>query len=130
MLTLRYLPHHEIEALDSEERIKKILDIVKKDKIVLLEGKLREQEEASLIAETMKSINKSFKGIEIATIESQSEVSFFKNFVLKTFMKNRSGLTIIGPASLVKEIKKDPKKIELLTEESTRKKKSKKGVSE
>jgi len=122
MLTLRYLPHHEIEKLDSSQRIKKILEIVKKDNIVLLEGRLKDEEEAELISETMKSITNKFKGIEIASIESQSEMSFFQNLMLKTFMKNRSGMTIIGPASVIKEIKKDPKKIELLTKESKRKK--------
>jgi hypothetical protein len=34
----------------------------------------------------------------------------------------RQGLTIIGPASIVKEIKKDPNKIQLLTKPPAQKK--------
>ena len=36
---------------------------------------------------------------------------------------DRQGLTVIGPATIVKEIKKDPNKIELLTKEGKGKKK-------
>ena len=36
---------------------------------------------------------------------------------------NRQGLTIIGPASIVKEIKQDPDKIQLLTKDVRRRKK-------
>jgi hypothetical protein len=36
---------------------------------------------------------------------------------------DRSGLTIIGPASVVKAIKKDPNKIELYTSEKRKKRK-------
>jgi hypothetical protein len=33
----------------------------------------------------------------------------------KLLLGNREGVTIIGPASIVKEIKRDPNKVELLT---------------
>ena len=118
MLALTYLPYNEIEGLDSKDRIKKLLDIVKKDRIVLLEGKLKKEEEAELIAETMKAINKNFKGIELATIDTEGESSnIVKSFLRNILFGERSGATIIGPASIVKEIKKDPNKIELLTQE-------------
>ena len=118
MLALTYLPYNEIEGLDSRDRIKKLLDIVKKDRIVLLEGKLKKEEEAELIAETMKAINKSFKGIELATIDTEGDNSnVFRSFLRNMLFGDRSGATIIGPASIVKEIKKDPNKIELLTQE-------------
>jgi len=38
MLTLQFIPHSEIEGLDSDARIKKLLDVVKEEKIVVLEG--------------------------------------------------------------------------------------------
>jgi len=34
---------------------------------------------------------------------------------INLLLGDRNGITIIGPASIVKEIKKDPNKIELLT---------------
>ena len=39
---------------------------------------------------------------------------------------DRAGMTIIGPANVVKSIKKNPNKIELLTKEGKKKKKRKK----
>ena len=43
MLTLQYMPYGEIEALTSEDRVEKILDIVKKNRILLLERKLKKE---------------------------------------------------------------------------------------
>ena len=50
MLTLHFVPYSLIEELGSARRVKKILDIVKEDKIVLLEGRLKKEEETDLIA--------------------------------------------------------------------------------
>ncbi len=119
-LTLQFIPYVEIESLSSKERIKKLLDIAKKDKIVLLEGRLTAEEEAQLIQKTMASINKKFKGIELSVIYPDSGNNEFfskiKNRLAKLLLGNRSGLTIIGPANVVKEIKQDPDKIQLLTQ--------------
>ncbi|MFC1696832.1 DUF2073 domain-containing protein [Nanoarchaeota archaeon] len=118
MLTLQYIPYTDIENLNSDNRIKLILDFVKKENIVLLQGRLKKGEETKLIEKTMKSINKKFKGIELGVIypEKKKENLFksmkskFINFVLG----DRHGITIVGPATLVKEINKDPNKIQLL----------------
>jgi hypothetical protein len=42
--------------------------------------------------------------------------------MISAVLGDRQGLTIIGPASVVKEIKKDPNKIELLTSEKRKRK--------
>jgi hypothetical protein len=129
MLTLQFVPHHEIEALTSVGRIRKLLNIAKENKIVLLEGRLRKEEEKELIKATMEEINKDFKGIELAVIEPQTNgytgFERFKKGMVDFLLGDRVGLTIVGPASIVKEIKKDPTKIELLTKESRPKKKKK-----
>ena len=39
----------------------------------------------------------------------------FKQMVIKMLIGDREGLTIIGPATVVKEIKRNPDKIELFT---------------
>ena len=44
-------------------------------------------------------------------------------FFLASLLGDRQGLTVIGPATIVKEIKKDPNKIELLTKEAKGRKK-------
>ncbi|HII16006.1 MAG TPA: DUF2073 domain-containing protein [Nanoarchaeota archaeon] len=118
-LTLQFVPFEEINSLAPEKRINRLLDIVKKDKIVLLQGRLKPSEEAWLIQKTMEHVSKDFKGIELCTIypelKDQKVLSQMKGLLVKFLMGAREGLTIIGPANVVKEIKRDPGKIELLT---------------
>lgn len=120
-LTLQFMSHSEIEALPSAKRIKKLIDLVKQEKIILLEGRLTKAEEIDLITVTMQQIDENFKGIEIGSIEpnDSKNARFFS--ALKTNMINmllgeRRGITIIGPAAIVKEIKQDPEKIQLFTQ--------------
>lgn len=121
MVTIQLLPYTEIESLSSVGRIRKILTIAKQNKIVLLQGRLRKEEETELIKATMEEINKEFKGIELAVIHpsSSSIVGFqkLKNDLMSAVLGDRQGLTVIGPANIVKQIKKDPHKIELFTSE-------------
>src|SRR3989338_3913690 len=121
MLTLQFIPYTEIEGLGSARRVKKLIDLVKDNKIILLEGRLKKEEEADLIAITMEEITDQFRGIELATFDPESKdknlLNMFKDNIFSLLLGNRRGMTIIGPASVVKEIKKDPNKIELLTTE-------------
>lgn len=123
MVTLQLVPYSEIELLSSLGRIRKLLNIAKEDKIVLLQGRLKKEEEAELIKVTMEEINKDFRGIELAVVDSSNSprLSGFNKVrasVVNALLGERQGLTIIGPASIVKEIKRDPTKIELLTNDS------------
>ena len=126
-LTLQFIPYHEINDLGSARRVKKLLDIVKQDKIVLLEGRLKKQEETDLIEITMEEISNKFKGIELAVINPDVKKggigSKMKNTFASALLGDRVGFTIIGPASVVKEIKQNPDKIELLTQEKRRRRK-------
>ena len=120
MITLQFVPYNELHRLTPLGRIKKILDIVKEDKIVLVEGRLRPTEEAELIQRTMEEVNKSFKGIELCTIYPENKngndaLNKLKSTMIDLLIGNRRGLTVIGPATIVKEIKRDPNKIQLLT---------------
>lgn len=118
--SIQFLPYTEIRNLDSNERIRKILDIVLGNQIIILQGRLTAEEEARLIGDTMAMIGhvKHFKGIELAVISGNEEESFmsrFKSGIVRVLFRGDMGsITIIGPATVVKEIKKDPKKIELL----------------
>jgi hypothetical protein len=129
MITLQFVPYSEIEGLSSVGRIRKLLNIAKENKIVLLEGRLKKEEEKELIKATMEEINEGFKGIELAVIEpkSKQDTGFYKwkSGFVNMLLGERAGITIIGPASVVKEIKKDPTKIELLTKDIKTKKKHK-----
>ena len=124
MLTLQYVPYHEIQGLSSIGRIRKLLNMVaKENKIVLLEGRLRKEEEAELIKATMEEINHSFKGIELAVINPSAQSGVILGNLFNMLLGDRQGFTIIGPASIVKNIKKDPDKLQLLLSESKRKRK-------
>jgi len=72
----------------------------------------------------MEEIDKDFKGIELSVIyPDKKEGDLFRkikrNFV-SMLLGDRQGLTIIGPASVVREIKKDPDKIQLFTEDDSK----------
>ncbi len=122
MVTLQFIPYAEIEDLSSIGRIRKLLNVAKEDKIVLLQGRLKKEEETELIKATMEEINKDFKGIELAVIEPKSnrDAGFMQKFrqgIVNSLLGYQQGITLIGPASIVKDIKKDPHKIELLMQE-------------
>ncbi len=123
MLTLQFLPYGEIDAMPSAKRIAKLLKLVKEDKIILLEGKLKPHEEAELIRKTMEEIDQKFKGIEISTIFPEPKTQAFfqklRSVFINMLLGDRKGLTIIGPATIVKEIKQDPDKIHVLLQEAS-----------
>lgn len=118
-LSLQVIPFAELRELSISERVKKILGLVLNDKIVIVHGRLRAEEEARLIEDTMALVDhvKNFKGIELAVIapdmKNESILIRIRHNIAKTLVGDNSALTIIGPASIVKEIKRDPKKIEL-----------------
>ena len=117
-LAIQYVPHSELAHLSSEDRLKKLLKIVRDEKIAIVQGRLEKQEEADLIQKTMESIDKKFKGIELAVIYPQKENVPLHHKIREQLIKwlrgPLDGLTIIGPATVVSEIKQNPNKIELL----------------
>lgn len=119
MITLQFIPYNELIKLTPSGRIKRIIDTAKENKIVLVEGRLKPEEEAELIKKTMEEVNKDFKGIELCTIypDAKNGDAFdkLKSTMVNLLVGNRRGLTVIGPATIVKEIKRDPNKIQLLT---------------
>jgi len=128
MVTLQIVPYSEIESLTSIGKIRKLLNIAKEDKIVLLQGRLSKEEEIELIKATMEEINFQFKGIELAVLDPSSKkkmggFSRLRNSFANAILGNRTGLTVIGPSSIVKQIKKNPNKIELLTRTKRKKRK-------
>ncbi len=126
MVTIQFVPYTEIEGLSGLGKIRKLLNIAKMNKIVMLQGRLKKEEEVELIKTTMEEIDKKFKGIEMAVINpTQTAKDGFQKFkysMLNTFFGDTQGLTIIGPSNIVKSIKKDPNKIELLTQEARKRK--------
>jgi len=119
--SIQFLPYSEIKDLDSTKRIRKILNIILGNNILILQGRLEPEEETRLIEDTMAMIDhvKNFKGIELAVISGNGNKKegffgrFRKNLVNTLAGGDVGAVTIIGPATIVKEIKRNPKKIEL-----------------
>ncbi len=122
MVTFQFVPYHDIEPLTPAKRVNKLLKIVKSDKIVLMEGRLKKQEEADLIEITMEEIGPKFKGIELSVIypdkNKQDAMQKLKGTFANLLLGDRQGMTIIGPASVVKKIEQNPDKIELFTKDT------------
>ncbi len=122
MVTFQFVPYQEIEGLSSAKRINKLLKIVKENKIVLLQGRLKKEEEADLIEITMEEVTEKFKGVELSVIYPEKSregdmLSKMKTGFMNTLLGDRQGFTVIGPASIIKKIEKNPNKIELFTQE-------------
>jgi len=121
-LTIHFMPYSEISKDDSLTRIKKIMGLILDNKIIILQGKLKPDEESKLIETTMTLIGniKGFQGVEISTISGDSDHrSLFDKVrynIARILVGEQDAITLIGPASAVKEIKKDPKKMELMLE--------------
>ncbi len=122
MVTFQFIPYAEIETLSSAKRVHKLFNVVKGNKIIILEGRLKKQEETDLIEITMENIGKKFKGIELSVIYPNKEkydgLKKVKAGFVNMLLGDRQGLTIVGPASVVKKIEQNPNKIELFTRET------------
>ena len=119
-LTIHFMPYSEIVNDDSMTRIKKILGLVLDNKIILLQGRLKPEEETKLIENTMALVGNinGFQGVEISTLSGdKSTRNLFDNVrhnIAKILIGEHDSVTLIGPASVVKDIRRDPKKIELM----------------
>jgi hypothetical protein len=117
--TIQFLPYAEIEALDSTARIKKLLNIILTNRIIVLQGRLKPEEETRLIEDTMIMVGKvkGFKGIELAVIspnpKDRTAINKLRHGIANILVGDTEAITIIGPAASIREMKKDPKKLEI-----------------
>ena len=120
-LTIHFMPYSEIAGENTISRIKKIMGLILEGKIIILQGRLKPEEETKLIEHTMTLVGniKGFQGIEIAAISGGENKNLFNRVrynIARILIGEQDAVTIIGPATLVKEIKRNPKKIELMLE--------------
>jgi len=113
------MPYSEIARLESVDRIKKLLKIILSNKVVVLQGRLNPEEETRLIEDTMIMVGniKGFKGVELAVIEQGNDLTAMQKIrfgIAKAITGQQNALTIIGPATIVKEMKRNPQKLEVM----------------
>ena len=100
-LKMDFLSSDALKTITGMEKISMIVDKVKDGDLVVIEGGLTPEEEADLIETTMREIDvENFMGIDIFTLET-NKTSFFGLSKKKTI-----GITIIGPANVMKAVKK------------------------
>ena len=114
---VQILSYDLLNRMSRRDRIAKILEIVKNKDVVMLEGRLDCEEESELITEALENVSGRFSGIEVAFLDSRKSdgiLESIRHTLLKVIAKNRIGITVIGPSKIIKEIKMDPNKLEIL----------------
>jgi hypothetical protein len=95
---------NKLLSLDTKEKLNFIIREVKKGKILVLEQGLTPIEQANLIEKTMREIEQdTFIGVEMEGY-GQDQPTFFQKLI---GIVKKPRITLIGPADLLKMIKKD-----------------------
>ena len=137
-LQMDFISSENFADMSSEKRVDFILEKVRSNRIVVIEGILDHKEEMTLIEKTMKDISDKFPGIEVCSLRKKAKMpwlliekiidsiptekigSFLTYITGKefNFKKNnlKRGLTLIGPSRIIKSIKKDKKSFSVLAE--------------
>ena len=114
-IELEFISSDVLDEQDRDGRMDFLLDKVKENTILVVEGSLSSTEEAKLIEATMKRISEKFPGIEVSTLRDKTEFGF-RERIIKLLGGKTGGLTVIGPSKLIKQIKKEPSRISVLAE--------------
>ena len=92
------------------EKIYKIIGLVKKGNLVVMEGGLSTSEQTELIETTMREFDlEDFIGIDINTLDKNSQS-------ILGFLKKKTVITIIYPANLMKTVEKHSNFLSMVTE--------------
>lgn len=109
-IKIKFFPYEKLK----EDGIKDLLRDLKKNTIIMIDAKLRPEEEAKLIEETMKNVSAHFSGIELDSLdlsgssENDTMIKKLKVQILEFLTGKKRGLTLIGPADVIKRIEKKP----------------------
>jgi len=110
-ISVNLISRQKLDELSSDEKLKFILKEVQKGKILVLEHGLTPMEQTSLIENTMKEIeHDTFIGIEM---EGYGEDR--PTFIQKMLgMIKKPRMTMIGPAHLLRTVRKDSNMIQTM----------------
>jgi hypothetical protein len=114
-VSLEFIPYETLKNMDIRDQVKYIIEKTKENKILVFDSKLTAEEEAKLISETMKNISPKFSGIEISSLSREDKGGFelIKDWVFRTLTGKNRGTSIIGPAKIIKQIKRNPESISI-----------------
>ncbi len=133
-LKIDFVSSVTLDNKTDEKRINFILNKVKDGSILVVNGVLTADEEMNLIRETMRRVDDGFPGIEVCSLKKQVKGwgQFFESLsngrekLSKSIWsgitgeqpktKLKTGITLIGPAKVIKNIRKNPDSFSVLTE--------------
>ena len=111
-LEVDFVPFSSIKRKPPEEKVEFLMERVKAGKVIVIEGTLDPEEEAMLIESTMKAVSEDFPGIELCTLSGDEYrkmgmLDDLRDRLLKT-LGHRKGIVVVGPAAVIKEVKRSP----------------------
>jgi len=111
-IKIKYIPY---EVLKKDKDFECLFEPLKESYLIIIDAKIKPEEEAKIIEKTMENINLKFKGIEISAIDFENVDASFQQGIKGIFSKisekvvgRRKGITLIGPADVIKAMEKDP----------------------
>jgi len=134
-LKFDFISSSTLEEKSKKSRINFILNRVKDGTILVTDGVMKPEEEMELIKETMRRVDDGFPGVEVASLKKPMKGfnKLMENFSdqrekVRGFLADltgaklpersglRTGLTLIGPAKYIKQVKKNPNSFSIMTE--------------
>lgn len=110
-LKIKFIPYEKTEGANFGKMIKDL----KKDTIILIDAKLSPKHEAELIKKTMEHVSEKFSGIELSSIEmsakKENAPGKLMDFLFQLATGKKRGMTIIGPAKIIRKIEKNPEEL-------------------
>ena len=111
-LKIKFMPYEKF----SKGSLDEFIESLKEDTIVLIDAKLKAEQEADIIKETMMRVSQKFPGIEMSSIElfhdeNLNNFGRIKNAFIEAMIGKKRGMTLIGPAKIVHKIKKTPEEL-------------------
>src|SRR3989338_4483048 len=99
-IEIEFITSEVLVPMSKEERLKYILDHIRKNKILVVEESLSSTEEVELIEATMKQIDEKFSGIEVSTLREKTEGGL-REMLIRLLGGRTGGLTVIGSSKLI-----------------------------
>ena len=129
-LKMDFVSSLKLNDKPQRKKIDYILKKVKDGSILILDGVMKPDEEMELIRETMRRVDDGFPGIEVCSLKKQTKgLSLLFEKVNESTEKMwnwmsggeektvlRTGMTLIGPAKVIRKIKKNPDSFSVFAE--------------
>jgi len=120
----------KLNGKTQKKKINYILGRVKDGSILIVDGVMKPEEEMELIKETMRRVDNGFPGIEVCSLKKEakgfkqvSELLSDRREKFWNWLRGKpdqtdlkTGMTLIGPAKVIKKIKKNPDSFSVLAE--------------